>query len=71
MRGSYSEPCLRVFGAAFSAAVEAALQLSDRELESLARYSGIVGMAAEQVKAARSDARDRVGRSPRLSRLAA
>ena len=57
MHGSYSEEYLRVFGAALSAAVEVAAELSDRELESLARYSGIVGMAAEQVKAARGQTR--------------
>jgi hypothetical protein len=57
MRGNYSEEYLRVFGAAFSAAVEAAAQLSDRELDSLVRYSGIVGMAAEQVKAVRAQTR--------------
>jgi len=57
MRASYSEEYFRVFGAAFDAAVEAATRLSDQELDSLARYSGIVGIAAKQVRAARAQRR--------------
>jgi len=54
MQGDYSESYLRVFGAAFDAGIEAASHLSDGELEKLSRYSGIVGIVAQQVKEQRA-----------------
>lgn len=56
MLPGYSETYMEIFRAALSAAVIAAEQLSDDELAQLARYSGIVGLAAKQVKASRDGA---------------
>ena len=54
MQGDYSESYLRIFGAAFDAGLEAASHLSDRELEKLSRYSGIVGIVAQHIKEQRA-----------------
>lgn len=43
-----------MFDAAMTAAVDRMRQLPDDEIARLARYSGIVGLAAEHVKASRA-----------------
>jgi len=58
----YDESYLRVFNAAMSAAVDAASSLADHEIDRLARYSGIVGLAAGHVRASRSRSRERRAR---------
>ena len=45
---------MQVFNAAMTAAIERVRQLPDDEIAELARYSGIVGLAAEHVKMSRS-----------------
>lgn len=47
------EAYMRVFSSSFSAGVEAAEELSDVELQTLRRYTGIVGLVAEHVLLAR------------------
>jgi len=54
MHDSFSDSYMRVFDAALNAAVASVRQLPDEEIARLAGYSGIVGLAAEHVKAARS-----------------
>jgi hypothetical protein len=54
MQRSFSESYRQVFDAAMTAAVDRMRQLPDDEIARLARYSGIVGLAAEHVKASRA-----------------
>ena len=54
MDSSLSESYMQVFNAAMTAAIERMRQLPDDEIAELARYSGIVGLAAEHVKMSRS-----------------
>lgn len=50
-----------MFDAAMTAAVDRMRQLPDDEIARLARYSGIVGLAAEHVKASRSEENRKTG----------
>ena len=61
MRRSLSESYMQVFNAAMTAAVDRVRQLSDEEIARLTRYSGIVGLAAEHVQAARTEQNSKTG----------
>jgi hypothetical protein len=61
MQRSFSESYKQVFDAAMTAAVDRVRQLPDDEIARLARYSGIVGLAAEHVKASRSEENRKTG----------
>lgn len=52
--GRYDDTYMSVFAPALEATLDVATDLSDDELERLARYSGIVGLAAEHVLFGRS-----------------
>ena len=54
MDNSFSDSYMQVFDAAMTAAVERIRELPDEEIAELARYSGIVGLAAEHVQTSRS-----------------
>ncbi len=45
---------MEIFNAAMTAAVDRVRQLPDEEIARLTRYSGVVGLAAEHVKASRT-----------------
>lgn len=49
MLREFEENYQRVFGAAFDAGVRSARDLSDAEITSLRRYTGMVGLIAEHV----------------------
>lgn len=53
----YDESYQRVFRAAFDAGVRIARELPDAEVESLRRYTGVVGLVAEHVAMTREDHR--------------
>jgi hypothetical protein len=53
MLREYEESYQRVFRAAFDAGVRIAEELPDEEVESLRKYSGVVGLVAEHVAMAR------------------
>lgn len=61
MRRSHSESYMQVFNAAMTAAVDRVRQLPDEEIARLRRYSGIVGLAAEHVQAARTEQNRKTG----------
>jgi hypothetical protein len=61
MRRSLSESYMQIFNAAMSAAVDRVRQLSDEEIARLTRYSGIVGLAAEHVRASRAEQNRKTG----------
>jgi hypothetical protein len=52
----YGDVYMKVFREALGAAVEAIRALSDEQVDLLARYSGVVGLAAEHVKRTRGRA---------------
>ncbi|HEY8029789.1 MAG TPA: hypothetical protein VIE38_09800 [Gaiellaceae bacterium] len=54
MHRSLSESYMEIFNAAMTAAVDRVRQLPDEEIARLTRYSGVVGLAAEHVKASRT-----------------
>lgn len=55
MLREYDETYQRVFRAAFDAGVRIAQELPDAEVESLRRYTGVVGLVAEHVAMTRDD----------------
>ena len=61
MQRSLSDSYMQVFNAAMTAAVDRVRQLPDEEIAELARYSGIVGIAAEHVKASRTAQSRKIG----------
>jgi hypothetical protein len=61
MHRSLSESYMAVFNAAMTAAVDRVGQLPDEEIERLKHYSGIVGLAAGHVQAARTAQRRKTG----------
>jgi len=52
---------MQVFDAAMTAAVERVQKLPEEEIACLARYSGIVGLAAEHVQASRTEQNRKTG----------
>lgn len=56
MLDEYDERYRRVFRAAFDAGVRAAEELPDEDVQTLRRYSGVVGLIAEHVALTRKRA---------------
>lgn len=56
MLDEYDETYRRVFRAAFDAGVRAAQDLPDEDIQTLRRYSGVVGLIAEHVALTRERA---------------
>ncbi len=61
MQRSLSDSYMQVFNAAMTAAFDRVRQLPDEEIARLTRYSGIVGLAAEHVKASRAEQNRKTG----------
>lgn len=64
MLREYEESYQRVFRAAFDAGVRIAQELPDADVESLRRYTGVVGLVAEHVAMTRDHARSDAARRP-------